>query len=199
MRCSEVIHELATPAADRDSSALAAHLAKCESCALWAKRDAQIELLWEATRPESPSAAAWDATWSRVSRSIEPAERVAVGSGRLAVAFRARRFARFGLIVLAQAAAVLLVVSLMWRSEPAPHQVHLAALDRATHLQPASGVQEKLIEIEEGRVVLIRVSSAAQQVVSIASGPAEGGVDDWFVFFNEVEPLASNSVVAMQE
>ena len=54
MRCDEVIRELAVPTDDRDSAALAEHLASCPSCAGWAKRDAQFDRLWEATRPTNP-------------------------------------------------------------------------------------------------------------------------------------------------
>ena len=55
MRCDEVIRELAVPTDDRDSAALAEHLANCPSCAVWAKRDAEFDRLWDATRPAEPS------------------------------------------------------------------------------------------------------------------------------------------------
>ena len=57
MHCDKVIRELAVPTDDRDSAVLAEHLANCPSCAGWAKKDAQFDRLWDATRPVEPSAA----------------------------------------------------------------------------------------------------------------------------------------------
>lgn len=202
MRCPEVIHELAAPTADCDARALAAHLADCEPCALWAKRDAEIKLLWGATRPDPPSSATWSAIWFRVSESLERADSAGLattGFRDRGVPSRSRKFARFGMVVLAQAAAVLLMVGVMWRPVPPANHVPRAVLAHSTHLEPTTGVQDNFVEIDEGRVVLIRVEASSQDVVQIASAPIEGGVDDWYVLFNEVESLATSPVVAMQE
>ncbi len=69
--CDEVIRELAVPTDDRDSAALAEHLANCPSCADWAKRDAEFDRLWDATRPVEPSSQAWDAVWSHIASSLD--------------------------------------------------------------------------------------------------------------------------------
>ena len=77
MHCDEVIRELAVPTDDRDSAALAEHLANCPSCAGWAKRDAQFDRLWDATRPVEPSPQIWDTVWAHIASSLDsstPAE-----------------------------------------------------------------------------------------------------------------------------
>ena len=77
MHCDEVIRELAVPTDDRDSAALAEHLASCPSCADWAKRDAQFDRLWDATRPTEPSPQVWDTVWAHIASSLDsstPAE-----------------------------------------------------------------------------------------------------------------------------
>lgn len=193
MRCSEVIHELAAPTQDRDAHALEAHLAECASCSLWAQRDADLNRLWDATRPATPPPATWAQVWSRVSESLEPAT-----LKRSAAPSRGRKLARFALVVLAQAAAVLLVVGVSWRSVPPAHQAPPAIVENSAHHPAASGVQEQFVEIDEGRVVLIRVEATSQDVVRVASVPIDGGVDDWFVLFNDLESLATTPVVAME-
>ena len=136
MHCDEVIRELAVPTDDRDSAALAEHLANCPSCAVWAKRDAQFDRLWDATRPMEPSPQVWDTVWSHIASSLDsatPAEFKAFDRFCRAPEWigvtaetcrsdwprlpRARswNWAAIGLIGLAQAAAVLLAVGLAWR------------------------------------------------------------------------------------
>ena len=199
MRCPEVIHELAVPTDDRDSRALQAHLAECPSCSLWAERDAQLSHLWEATRPNAPSQATWGSLWSRVSDSLEHPALTGPATIHARGASRARKLARFGLVVLAQAAAVLVTVGVMWRSVPTADPAARTALAGPAGLEASSGVQEKFFELDEGPVVLIRVESASQEVVQIASSRVESGVDDWYLFYNELESLATGPVVAMQE
>lgn len=199
MRCPEVIHELAVPTEDRDSRALEAHLAECPSCSLWAQRDAQLSHLWEATRPNSPSSATWGSLWSSVSESVDHAALAGPATIDFKGASRARKLARFGLVVLAQAAAVLMMVGVMWRSAPTADPAAPGALVGQAHLESPLGVQEKFFELDEGPVVLIQVESASQKVVQIASGRVESGVDDWYLFYNELESLATSPVVAMQE
>ena len=65
MHCDELIRELAVPTDDRDSAAVAEHLANCPSCAGWARRDAQFDRLWNATRPLEPSPQVWDTVWAQ--------------------------------------------------------------------------------------------------------------------------------------
>ena len=71
MRCDDVIRELAVPTDDRDTAALASHLANCGNCADWAQKDSQFERLWDATRPVEPSAQLWDEVWSHVAASLD--------------------------------------------------------------------------------------------------------------------------------
>ena len=135
MHCDEVIRELAVPTDDRDSAALAEHLANCPSCCRWAKRDAEFDRLWDATRPLEPSAQVWDSVWSHIASSLDsttPEEFKALTASPFSVngsvsdvdtplvpvstssRSRSWNWAAVGLIGLAQAAAVLLAVGWAW-------------------------------------------------------------------------------------
>src|SRR5277367_5660174 len=83
MHCDKVIRELAVPTDDRDSAAVAEHLANCPACAGWAKNDAQFDRLWNATRPIEPSPQVWDTVWAHIASSLDsstPAEFEAIPS-----------------------------------------------------------------------------------------------------------------------
>src|SRR5438105_1188160 len=71
MRCDEVIRELAAPTDDRDATAIAEHLSGCRTCNGWARQAAQLDRLWEATRPPEPSPAAWGPVWVHVAQSLD--------------------------------------------------------------------------------------------------------------------------------
>jgi hypothetical protein len=197
MHCDEVIHELAVPTDDGDSVALAEHLANCPSCAAWAKRDAEFDRLWDATRPVEPSSEAWDSLWCDIASSIDsktPQEFTAhiastvplngsvytsdtpFGPSTISSRPRSRNWAAIGLIGLAQAAAVLLAVGWTWHSSSRPDTV----------------------EIEAGRWVVIRVEDSAVKVVDLTPDGISYSVDDWLLAFNAAEAIA-NPVVAMKE
>ena len=128
MRCDEVIRELAVPTDDRDSAALAEHLASCPSCAGWAKRAAAIRSSLGGDPTDRTSPEVWDAVWARMASSLDsstPAEVEAfalpMASSNGSIGQRRRRrscrpvrrlasrpwsWAAIGLIGLAQAAAV---------------------------------------------------------------------------------------------
>src|SRR3954463_5871974 len=73
MRCAEVTRELAAPTGGRDRADVAGHLASCPTCASWAERSAQLDGLWDATRPPEPSVA-WETLWARVTQDAESAQ-----------------------------------------------------------------------------------------------------------------------------
>src|SRR5690242_15265218 len=75
MRCVDAIEELAA-SSGLASAALTDHLARCPRCAAWARRDARLTRLWEATRPREPGPAAWETVWAKVTQAVE-AEHVA--------------------------------------------------------------------------------------------------------------------------
>jgi hypothetical protein len=226
MHCNEVIRELSVPTDDRDSAALTEHLASCPSCSHWAKRDAQLERVWNATRPTEPSPQVWHAVWARIASSLDmstpveseantPARPTLNGSVRhvetplglpgVLPRSRSRNWAVIGMIGLAQAAAVLLAVGLTWRSSTKSERSQIAIASHAADLSPRSSDVAKenglrsvpIVEIEAGQVVLIRVEDSAK-VVDLTPDGISYSVDDWYLVFNAVEALA-NPVIAMKE
>ncbi|OJW20659.1 MAG: hypothetical protein BGO49_03510 [Planctomycetales bacterium 71-10] len=129
-----------------------------------------LDRLWEATRPPSPSAEAWDRAWAGVAGRIdEPEPRTIAAPSR-------RRWAVAGLILLAQAAAVLLAVG--------------ASRFAAAPAAP--------VRIEEGQLVLIRGDGDAAQVADLSPRLGSEGVDAWYLVHNFFES-AAGPFVAMAE
>jgi hypothetical protein len=227
MRCDEVIRELAVPTDVCDSAALAEHLANCSTCAGWAKRDAQFDRLWSATRPIEPSPQVWDTMWTCINSSLDSAAPAAVeatvlsraavnGSvpraetplGLTPMPSRSRRWnwAAIGLIGLAQAAAVLLVVGLTWRSSSTSQQPQLATSIDSPALSPdssrvateAASQSVPVVEIEPGQQVVIQLKDAVATVIDVTPDRTSYSVDDWYLVFNAFEAIA-HPVVAMKE
>jgi hypothetical protein len=227
MNCDEVIRELVVPTDDRDSAAVAEHLANCPSCSGWAERDAQFDRLWNATRPIEPSPQVWGTVWAHIASSLDsstPAEFEAVASpmatlngsvlhierslGLTPASSRSRpwNWAAIGLIGLAQAAAVLLAVEWAWHSSRNSQQPQVAAAIHSPALSADSsqGANEigllsvPAVDIEAGRQVVIRVEDSAATVVDVTPDGISYSVDDWYLVFNAVEAIA-NPVVAMKE
>lgn len=227
MQCDEVIRELAVPTDDRDSIALAEHLANCPLCAEWAKRDAEFDRLWDATRPVEPSSQAWDAAWSHIASSLDSSTPVdfkaftsstAPLNGSVAAVetpyglpsnsagSRAWNWAAIGLIGLAQAAAILIAVGWTWRiSSRSSLPQTTVATHSATSTQDSSPAAKKSdllaassVEIEAGRWVVIRVEDPVVKVVDLTPDGISYSVDDWLLAFNAAEAIA-NPVVAMKE
>jgi len=227
MHCDEVIRELVVPSDDRDSAGLAEHLANCPHCAGWAKRDAQFDRLWNATRPTEPSPHVWDTVWAHIASSLEsstPAKFEAIASpttalngstrrgerpiGFTAVPSRSRpsNWAAIGLIGLAQAAAVLFVVGLTWFSSRHSQDPQMAIAVHTPALSPDSSEVSKQIgllsgaavEIEAGRWMVIRMEESAAKVVDLTPEGVSWSVDDLYLAFNAVEAIA-NPVIVMKE
>jgi hypothetical protein len=212
MRCEDVIRELAVPTDGRDDLAISRHLASCEACARRTEQAARLDRLWEATRPAEPSARAWDRLWSSVTAELDRPSRPtldgrrsvragALASPALPAAPGRRRFwrglAAVGIVGLAQAAALLIAVGVAWREDtrtPLPSQpAKIAAA--AQNSQPNLG---SVIDVEEGEVVLIRDDGKRVRVDDLAAQDPSNGVDEWYLFFNVLEPMA-RSVMAMAE
>jgi hypothetical protein len=159
MHCNELVHELAVPTDDRDSAAVAEHLANCPSCAAWAKRDAQLDRLWNETRPVEPSAQAWDTVWAHIASSLDSSAPAAfeaitspvatlngsvhyverpLGLAPASSRSRPRNWAAIGLMSLAQAAAVVLAVGFAWRSSPKSREPQVAIATHSPALSPDS-------------------------------------------------------------
>jgi hypothetical protein len=223
MRCEDVRSELATPTDTGDAASLAEHLSRCPSCSTWADRSARLDRLWQMTQPAEPTPDVWDNLWSGVISSLDvPAIKEVVSPGevglrngsanvsvyrsepksndRARAASGRRRLAAVGLLGLAQAAAVLLVVGLAWRvfipPRPAQNRIAMALPN---------------VEIEEGHLVVIVADPQNLGVVDLTPKGMAGGdrmyVDwygderffDWVLVYHEIESLASKPVVAMKE
>jgi hypothetical protein len=227
MLCNEFMHELAVPTDDRDSAALAEHLANCSECAAWAKRDAQFDRLWNVTRPVEPSRQVWDSVWAHIASSLDsstPAESEVLASpmatlngsvshverqlGLTPASSRSRQWnwAAICLISLAQAAAVLLAVGWAWHDSPRSPGPQDAIVTHAPALSPDSSTVVKVtellsdsaVEIEPGPLVVIRMDDSTVKVVDLTPDGISYSVDDWFLVFNAVEDIAK-PVVAMKE
>jgi hypothetical protein len=239
MRCDLVIRELAVPTDDRDSAALAEHLAICPSCAGWANRAGRLDRLWEATRPTDPPAEMWDTVWARVASSLDsstPSEvkvfslAVANENGSMAKAetpvvpahsparSRPWNLAVIGFIGFAQAAAILLVVGLTWHRSTTSEQPSMAKAAMSPSFFPESPTARKIggpssdsvVEIDEGRLVVIHVEDSAVKIVDLTPQAASyrlekrlrnlesALVDDWLLMLNEVESM-TKPLVAMKE
>jgi hypothetical protein len=206
MNCDEVIRELAVPTGDRDPTALAEHIAGCPSCGLWSRRAGQLDRLWDLTRPTEPSTEVWDSLWAHVTASLDtPASAGPVQTyvpilhglnGTSAQvdglvperhnARSSRRWLAIGLVGLAQAAAVLVAVTLTrpfsTKSPPMQADSSVAANPMTVNL-----------EIEEGHLVVIRWDGLSGKVEDRTLDISDG-VDDWLLGLNAVEALADLSV-----
>ncbi len=212
MRCEEVTRELAAPSDCRDDQALANHLGHCKKCADWADRAAKLDRLWDVTRPADPGSEAWGTLWTSVNEALDSsgpnkAHRPwrARGSERVSgdSPHQSSRDARFwrglamvGTIVLAQAAAILLAISLAWHSPTEPAGVP-AVTPSAGLVQGTVPNLESVIDVEDGQVVYIRSDGPAIAILDLTALEMPNGEDPWYVFFGRVE--SGGTVVAMTE
>jgi hypothetical protein len=226
MHCDDVIRELAVPTDDRDTAALAQHLASCSQCSEWAKKDAQFERLWNVTRPSEPSSQVWDEVWSHLRTSLDSPRPVNLKASTIELAplngsvsrlkmplespptqprSRSWKWAAIALVGLAQAAAILLAVNSAWRISARSAGPGLTTSIRSpapSNSPPAVKQSEPLlvpvVEIEAGQSVVIRVDDSATQVLVLTHDGISSSVDDWYLVFNAIEAIA-NPVVAMKE
>jgi hypothetical protein len=194
MRCDEVMRELSLPSDDRDDGALADHLAECEACALWSEHAARLNRLWDATRPIEPPTESWDRLWSSVTARLDHAGSVTtphsqrdhsyavVGDAaprHLSPLSRSwRSLAAIGLIGLAQAAALLLAVSLYWNTG-------------------SNSSLDSVVDVEWGQVPLIHSDGFKVEITDLALLEPSSGEDPWYDLFNRAE--SASTVVAMTE
>jgi hypothetical protein len=232
MLCDDVIGKLTESGGWRDEPAIAEHLAGCRACAEWLNRAQMFEKLWDATRPGEPSPQAWDALWSSVSAHLD--QPIAVernGNGSHLADFpramperretpepallpsrtrRWRSLAAFGMVGLAQAAALLLAIGVSWH---VPVKVPDAL----------PGLAEAKVEVGEGQKVLICSEGSKVDVVDLTSlempqslpsiipflpgvyaavdltsPERSNGMDRWYLVHTEFESF-SNSEIELEE
>ena len=193
----------------------------------WAKRNAQLDRLWEATRPTEPSPETWEAVWAYLASSVDSSAPtgfetfslpIASSNGALAkgetplvpsrplVRSRPWNWAAIGLIGLAQAAAIFLAVALTWHSSTESRLSEVADNSDATSSSvslPTVPLGQILsstgLEIEAGQSIMIRVEGSTAKVFDVTPQGASYslGIDYLFAMFNEAESLTA-PIVAME-
>jgi hypothetical protein len=228
MNCDDVIRKLTEPGNQPDVPALAEHLAGCGACAAWLDRTQRLEKLWDTTRPAEPSPQAWDTLWSTVSAHLDQPIAAERNGHALHIAesprsmperrespepvlspSRTRRWrglAAFGLVGLAQAAALLLAIGLSWHS---PVKVPDAL--------PGFAVAK--VDVGEGQVVVIRSEGSKVDVVDLtalettqsipsiisllpgmytavvlSSPEMPSGMDRWYLVHTEFESFSNSEI-----
>jgi hypothetical protein len=216
MRCVDVIQELAVPSDMHDAAALADHLRHCSSCAAFADHSAQLDRLWEVTRPGEPTPEVWDNLWSQLAHSLESSTSQEVAASPAyrngsttasalnfavtpperspALSFRSRLRAGIGVVGLSRVAAAFLIAGLTWWL-----------------VLPAKSKSLPSVDIEAGQYVVIVADPKSPSVIDHTPKGMTASVDreyvdwygderyfDWPQVFNEVEFLAKPQV-AMKE
>ncbi len=225
MRCDEVIRELAAPTDDRDGTALADHLAGCPSCSDWARQAAQLDQLWDATRPSEPSPEAWGAVWANIAQSLpSPAAHRDSTSAtahpsrngtapkvlthpvptHVANPPRTWRMGAVALMGLAQAAAILVAIGLAWRGQPsAPKSQEIRVAQDKTPSPPRAPSAIRVdspvrveANIEEGRLLVILADGPVPQVMDKTPTEMAYRVDSMLLMFNELESLGNPRIAS---
>lgn len=134
--------------------------------------DARLDRLWNATRPDEPSPAEWDALWAKVTARLDapPAPPIPMP---------APAWKRYSVVAftLAQAAALLIACGLLLPGRPSAPQ-------------PAS-VLAAAVDIEPGDTVLIRLDArSGGSVVAFNGDDGSNTIDDNLAMFNDVESMA---------
>ena len=168
MRCADVREQLAAPTGAA-SPALAEHLVGCPRCAAWARRDAGLAELWEATRPDEPPPEAWPSAWSHVTQALEAAPSEATLPVP-ASPWQRWAWTAFG---LAQAAAILMA-ALWLGSQPAPATASTTRVD-----------------LECGAPGWIRLDGNEVKVVQFRADDSSNAVDPTFVMLDYFEAMAN--------
>lgn len=192
MRCVDVIRELSTPTGDPESAPLAEHLDRCPQCAAWARRDARLGRLWEATRPPELSEFAWERIWANISDKLDRPT-APIPAPRPSSPRNWRRLAIPALII-AQAAAVLISVTLLWRLDkpnPAAHAVADASETPMAVESPEVSVVSmvSVVSIDQGQNVVIELGGDKILSRNVPPIGNPNGVDDTVRFWNRAEAL----------
>ena len=200
MRCDEAMREMTLPGDDRDDPGLAQHLAECQACARWAGHASRFNSLWDATRPADPSNETWDRLWSSVAERLDHPFATAgdAAAPHQAPATRSwRGLAAFGLVGLAQAAALFLAVNLFWNTTGKNVQPLGKALNPDVAQQTAPSL-DSVVDLEWGQVVLIRSQGPEEvDITDLTLLESANGEDPWYEIFNRFESASTD--VAMTE
>jgi hypothetical protein len=189
MRCDELIQELARLRGEAIPDGAAEHLARCPSCASWAEQKFRLDRLWEATRPDEPPAAVWEAVWSRVT---EAADAPPAPPLRPVSPAHPWRRAAIAAMVIAQAAAILLGAMLLLRQGGS--QVQLAKQVPPPSPLPEAVVSAAIplnkVDIDFNQTVCIQSNRREVRVLRVEPEENSNSVDSSFVMLGILEAMA---------
>jgi len=188
MRCSDVTRELSAPTGAFDPGTLAGHLASCPRCASWADRNAQLDRIWEATRPAELSDAAWDRIWAKASAALD---RPAAPARPAPVVLRPWRRRAMTAFVLAEAAAILLGFAVLLRTTTAGRRPLPGGAAVAARAVPVTPDQ---VEVAPGEVPLYSIDKGT--IRDLAQNESPYAVDPFLSMLNTFESIAPNDAVA---
>jgi hypothetical protein len=231
MLCDDVIRKLTEADNQPDEPALAEHLAGCSACAEWLDRAQRFEKLWDATRPAEPSPQAWDALWFSISAHLDqPIAAERNGHGLHLAAHprtmperpkspepalspsrtrRWRSLAAFGMVGLAQAAALLVAVGLSWHvpvrtpdSLPALAEVKVEVGEGQKVVIRSDGSKVDVVDLTAQETLhvpsLIPILPGVYAAVDLTSPERSNGMDRWYLVHTEFESF-SNSEIEIEE
>lgn len=185
MRCVDVIGKLSNWSEPCEDPAVADHLAGCPRCAAWAERDARLGRLWDATRPDEPSAEEWDGAWGRIAVALE--------RGKPALPLKRSGNARRAwwiVVGVAQAAALLLAV-LYFQGNPRDAAPRVVQHPEPAVVPPQRPVaEEQEADLDAGGLFVIRESKGHVEVVNLALNGGFGQVDPAYEALNSLEAIA---------
>jgi len=191
MRCVDVIRELSAPTGDARDSAVADHLTRCPRCAEWAERDARVSRLWDSTRPNEPSADAWEAVWGRICQGLDQAPADVLPMKRPAPARRAW-FVALGVAQVAAALFAVLYFTQMKNDSTVQVTQNRQNVVPQPSLPPAPVDEVKVpeAEIPPGELVVLREDGGRVQVIELALNGNSIQVDPAYEALNSLEAIA---------
>jgi hypothetical protein len=191
MRCADVIEALAVSNRSTPDPAVAEHLAECPSCAAWARNDARLTQLWEATRPEEPSPAVWANLWSAVTQALEtaPTQTSLASASRFGLQAPPQHWRRWvwGAVAVAQAAAILVAVWVVARPRPG---IELAMTPPQVVAEPQAASRAP-IEINAEEIAFLQPdgTGGVKVVRRDVSDEGSSAVDFAYVLLNNFEAM----------
>ena len=154
--------------------------------AAWFRDNATVMNAWRETTPVLPNEAKFDALWNNLSAQLDQAE--LASSKEVANSFPTRRLIAgrrrelaFAGFVLAQAAVIMLVMSLGLKEK---------GKEKESGDAPVSASSLGDVVVEAGQTILIQNDGASVKAVELAFGDPQ--VDPNLDLFNSMEAMAAN-------
>lgn len=198
MRCRDVSRAIAAPNGTITEAEIQAHLAACPGCANRLEQARRFETIWDATRPDTPSAASWDRAWARIEQELAstPSPTLVENPARLRnrpTPSRTPIRLAVGFALVAAAASVLLALM--------PPQPNGEGMARVRGNGPVFGT----LDVPVGHTVLYHIDSAERRVIQVSEPSpaideeptfftqrdAGSDADDYFALFGWFEAMPS--------